>query len=295
VVLRDAFKTVHRSYSGPMALLFQRFQKKWQRVNQATFKAGTMDGHENSGWVQRALNYYMKVLERMQPLDNYLRLVELGMVFLAWPHTPRSLDVIANILSPNHDVSTRVPANQQGREDHSVFESLSNDLCFLKQLQESGKKVDGAFGAAATKTFQRRLWYLSEELMTLAFEESQYRWEEGKEGRILRIKVPEVDIPSLALKKLPSKNTNCFFQTKLLGSRFISKDPAQWEDDQQFLLSQKVLREMWVVNFVAERGVKLIHDYNSSIAKNEDQKQYLHQVVATHRCQFPNPKKANLL
>ncbi|KAG7174229.1 Myosin heavy chain, muscle-like 6 [Homarus americanus] len=61
--LRDIFKTVHGSSSGQEVLLFQRFQKKWQRV-----KTVTMERHvsavfkENPDWLQGTLDIYMKAL-----------------------------------------------------------------------------------------------------------------------------------------------------------------------------------------------------------------------------------------
>ena len=50
-----------------------------------------------------------------------------------------------------------------------------------------------------------------------------------------------------------------------------------------------------VVNDTAERGVKLIQDYNSIITNDEDQKQYLLQVVQQHRRNFPDASKKGII
>ena len=50
-----------------------------------------------------------------------------------------------------------------------------------------------------------------------------------------------------------------------------------------------------VVNDTAERSVKLIHEYNSILTNDEDQKQYWLQVVHAHRNQFPDSNKNTLL
>jgi len=64
------------------------------------------------------------------------------------------------------------------------------------------------------------------------------------------------------------------------------------ENDQK---SKELVNNINVVNDIAERGIKLIKDYNNKLlTKNEDQKQYLLQVVSEYRQQFPNCKQSTL-
>ncbi|KAG0725682.1 hypothetical protein GWK47_038130 [Chionoecetes opilio] len=49
-----------------------------------------------------------------------------------------------------------------------------------------------------------------------------------------------------------------------------------------------------VVNDHAERGVALIQEFNGSLTKDEEQLQFLLQVVADHRKAFPDPREAHL-
>ena len=46
-----------------------------------------------------------------------------------------------------------------------------------------------------------------------------------------------------------------------------------------------------VVNNLAERGVALVQEFNSSLTRNEEQKQYLLQLVEHHKGQFAEPTK----
>jgi hypothetical protein len=80
-----------------------------------------------------------------------------------------------------------------------------------------------------------------------------------------------------------------------LNTEFLDKDPAEWLNDQSFTSSQQVLLAIAVVNDFAERGVALIQDYNKVHTKDEQQRQYLLQVVEWHRRQFHGARKQDIL
>ncbi len=50
-----------------------------------------------------------------------------------------------------------------------------------------------------------------------------------------------------------------------------------------------------VVNDVAERGVKLIQDYNNILTKDETEKQFVLQIVAGDRKKYPTATKSCLM
>ena len=54
------------------------------------------------------------------------------------------------------------------------------------------------------------------------------------------------------------------------------------------------VHELKVVNDAAERGVALIQAYSGSLTRDEEQLQYLLQVVAAHRQAVPLPTKRYL-
>ena len=71
----------------------------------------------------------------------------------------------------------------------------------------------------------------------------------------------------------------------------LSMPPDLWQMDPIYIQFRETAREMKVVNNCAERGVGLIQTFNSYIKKDEKQKQYLFQVIKTHRKAFPKPSK----
>lgn len=75
---------------------------------------------------------------------------------------------------------------------------------------------------------------------------------------------------------------------------FLDIDPKLWNENDQYKKGKKLVNNLHVVNDIAERGVKLIEDYNKLMTKNEDQKQYLLQVVSEYRQRFPDCKKSTL-
>jgi hypothetical protein len=55
-----------------------------------------------------------------------------------------------------------------------------------------------------------------------------------------------------------------------------------------------MVKKLKVVNDIAERGVKLIKDYNECLTKNEEQKQFILQIVSDYRRRFPDCNKKTL-
>ncbi|KAG7166680.1 hypothetical protein Hamer_G010306 [Homarus americanus] len=201
IVLRDVFKAVHGSSSGPDVLLFQRFKKQWHQIKQLEFKTGETNGYitavlkENSEWEQKVIDYYMKALKQTQPRDDYLRLTELCVIFLGGTpprgirfgkpgpvHHARwmskalcSLQIF--MFQPQFQLTIKdqtmalfvaLVYGPMWFKAPEVFEAPSNDISFLKELHYYGEKIDESVGMAATKAFQRHLWYLSEESVALA-------------------------------------------------------------------------------------------------------------------------------
>ena len=55
-----------------------------------------------------------------------------------------------------------------------------------------------------------------------------------------------------------------------------------------------IVHQMKVVNDIAERGVRLMDEYNSILTNNEEQKQYLLQVVKEYRSRIPDKNKRTI-
>jgi len=92
-----------------------------------------------------------------------------------------------------------------------------------------------------------------------------------------------------------SEQSLAFFQRFTIPTDFLNHDPDTWLENQDYLKCQTIVRKLKVINDTAERGVKLIQDYNNSVTKDEEQKQYLLQVVTECRRLYPDESKATLL
>lgn len=84
------------------------------------------------------------------------------------------------------------------------------------------------------------------------------------------------------------------FLIGLISKDFLDLDPKLWNLNEHYKKGKKFVYNLHIVNDVAERGVKLMEDYNKLISKNEEQKQYLLQVVSEYRHKFPDCKKSTL-
>jgi len=58
---------------------------------------------------------------------------------------------------------------------------------------------------------------------------------------------------------------------------------------------QDKAHQMKVVSDCAERGIALVEEYNCSLTKDEEQKQFLLRLVDLHRKQFPVVTKAMMM
>jgi len=159
---------------------------------------------------------------------------------------------------------------------------------------------------AASTAFGRHLWYLSEILVAFAFFDNAVTVEEK---RLMTVALHEVEGSDEPLKRIlpfsqpASKNLHdfvtkrtCDFFTILgISQDFLQLDPSEWQGQEQYQQSQLLVKSVRVVNDLAERGVALIQEFNSSLTRDAEQKQYLLQVVEDHRNKFSAPTKASAI
>lgn len=90
------------------------------------------------------------------------------------------------------------------------------------------------------------------------------------------------DVPGFIFNDLPTElltpKSLKVFEKFNLSTEFLLIDPINWKDRQDYREGQKLIGSLRVVNDTAERGVKLIEEFNDKITKNEEQKQFLLQV-----------------
>ena len=75
---------------------------------------------------------------------------------------------------------------------------------------------------------------------------------------------------------------------------WLSLPVAAWREDPAYCEGKKVIQGLKVTNDVAERGVKLIQDFASSVTAQETQLQQLLLVVEKHRKELSDFKKSSL-
>lgn len=155
---------------------------------------------------------------------------------------------------------------------------------------------------AATTAFSRHLWYLSELLVGFAFFDDHVSVDEkrlmvkaltensGSAEPLKRIP-PFLEPVTKGLHSFVTTSTMRFFHILELSDDFLQYDPRQWGLIPTYQRSRVAAQSGKVVNDMAERGVALVQEFNSSLTRNEEQRQFLLQVVEEHRKQFSEPTK----
>ena len=96
---------------------------------------------------------------------------------------------------------------------------------------------------------------------------------------------------SLPLEKFVTGRTRRFFDRLHLQCGFLEQDVSEWPKNEQFPVTEEVVRNLSVTNDHAERAVALAKEYNMHHTKKEDQLQYMLMGVADHRKKFPDAQK----
>ncbi|KAG0725627.1 hypothetical protein GWK47_038257 [Chionoecetes opilio] len=180
-----------------------------------------------------------------------------------------------------------------------------DDLALLKDLV--GYEDKSLAKALADGFARRHLWYLSESLVPLAFFDEDLSLErkramieafssnEGSEDLTKRAVVDlKADLSQKTLADFVTKSSRMFFVTLGIDDGFLETDPAEWHDDPRYVAAARKVNGIRVLNDFAERGVALMKDYNLTLTKDEDQTQYILQVVEAHRGRFPDANKSTV-
>jgi hypothetical protein len=178
-----------------------------------------------------------------------------------------------------------------------------NNLTLLNLLNEY---PDRCVSDKASAALRRHLWYFSEHLVLLALFDERVDTV-TKEAMVSNLsRAPN----KIVLKRLDNKTfdhrrpmseyvTNksmLFFDListngQETAKSFLSKPPAVWSEDATFQDMKPKVKLLKVVNDSVERGIALIQSYNNALTKDETPKQYLLQLVSSHRKEFPVPTK----
>lgn len=155
------------------------------------------------------------------------------------------------------------------------------------------------YSQIAIRAFSNHLWYFSGSTIALSFFDNEVETEEKREmvKALTKSKIQTVDEQNQY--KPPCKPTeihknSClsdfitaqsydFFEILNIDKDFLTKDPEEWPQMKEYIVAQKRVQALQVVNDIAERAVKLASDFNGKLTKDPDQEQFLLQVVEYHR------------
>lgn len=191
-----------------------------------------------------------------------------------------------------------------------AIEAPLQDLTFLRNVYLTRHK-DIDLSNEVVRKFINHLWYLSEENIAFAFFDKkvlpaekrkmvkrlQYNTECEPVKRV-HVNFTEKHIEEFIqydLSDFVTSNTMKFFERFDIDVEFLKHDPDTWMDREDYKEARKRLKAMKVVNDSAERGVKLMADYNKILSKNEEEKQFILLVVSIFRQMYKSHNKKDLL
>jgi len=178
-----------------------------------------------------------------------------------------------------------------------------NDLCLVKQLTDYK-----ATSQVVAEAMDHHLWYLGQELIPLAmFSNSvSYETESRMASFLITAGQGEVDVErsvkytgkdDLSDKTLDyfmGPASHFFFRALHIDTSFFSVDAEQWPEQKSYHDAKEIVQSLKVVNDSAKHCIALAADFNSSLTKREEEKQYLFHIIEQHRKQFPDTKKSTL-
>ena len=80
-----------------------------------------------------------------------------------------------------------------------------------------------------------------------------------------------------------NENSLKFFERFDINTSFLQLDNSKWLEDPGYLRGLEIVRHLRVINDTAERAVKLSEEYVNVLARSEDDKQYVIQIVSEYK------------
>src|SRR5688572_23888512 len=102
---------------------------------------------------------------------------------------------------------------------------------------------------------------------------------------------PIYNPPTKALNDFFTTSTTKIFQILGLDDSFLDRDPRQWDSKQTYSEANDMISAPKVTNDLAEKGVAPMQSFNEALVRNEEEKQFVLQMVEYHRNKFPKALK----
>ena len=323
---------------GPDIMIFKRFQANWEFIDRSRFQTSSSDEivYKAVSKVASEITAFAETqLQQFQPRDDYRELLELTIMFLGGvPSRGCSFKAPAGLhrarwmakaiyslkiwmLRSQFKMTKR---EEKGIADVCLFTVILYikawfrapsapsaprvDLDLIKEIDKY-KEQNQAVSQIAMKKILGHLWYLSEELIALAFFDDEVT-DDTKRLMVNALRVPGTEHPLkrivvdptlVSIKNLQdfvTESSRRFFTITGLPSTFIDKDVALWSADADYQSVKNTVSHMRVVNDIAERGVALMDEYNKLHTNDEEQKQFLLLTVKEYRQRYPDRSKKTL-
>lgn len=85
------------------------------------------------------------------------------------------------------------------------------------------------------------------------------------------------------------------FHALEIPESLLETDVTQWNCKKEYEDVKRRIQSLEVVNDNAERGIALIKTYNSKLSTDENQKQFILQLVEEHRKMYKSPNKSDVI
>ena len=121
---------------------------------------------------------------------------------------------------------------------------------------------------------------------------------DGEDDSLKRVKINDISFAMLENKSVAdivTKTTKSLSTKFRLPLEFLQLPASQWAKNREYQTAVAVAGTVAVVNDNAERGVALIQQFSGSLTNNEEQLQYLLQVVAENRKRYPPALKQTFI
>lgn len=187
----------------------------------------------------------------------------------------------------------------------SSLTAAKNDLQLLNDIAQFGA-INSDISASTMKTFSRHLWYLSEELVGIAFFDNSLDVSEkrlmvkalekpGCANPTVRPKINVENVMRYRVSDFVTSNSLATFTALNISQEFLSSDPQTWSNREDYIAARNLVKSLKVVNDVAERGIATATDFNVQFTTNEEQWQHMILGVDHNRKVCPNSNKKTVL
>ena len=152
----------------------------------------------------------------------------------------------------------------------------------------------------------RHGWYLTEQVVPFAFFSSKVDTDTKSHmaARMVALSVPDkIEIgkpsfptikPHTKLVDLIGEKSYLIFNLLGLSYDWLSGDPDNWENNEDYVKMKQFVRTVKTVNDCAERGVKMVTDYAKILTHDENTRNWLLQGVELNRRKYSDFKISSL-